>query len=131
MGGSAIVERMTGDREERRRHLERFMDAPTAENLATLQASLAEYQTKWINLHAGVPSGDGGSAAKPAVSSSRAPKLATSEREVLARLADGERLTIADVTRWAWFEDRELVRLQAEGEDEVLILTDLGRAALV
>lgn len=133
MGGSAIAERMTGDREERRRHLERFMDAPTAENLGALQASLAEYQTLWINLHAGIATGTPGGAdagAKSSATRARAPKLAAAEREVLARVAEGVRLTTADVARWAWFENRELVRLEAEGGDEVLILTELGRAAL-
>ena len=69
---------------------------------------------------------------KPAVSKPRFP-IASADLEVLKRLADGWPGTTAEVARWAWFENRELVALETNpaGEGpEMLRLTPLGWAAI-
>ncbi|MBV5336321.1 hypothetical protein JZU48_04935, partial [bacterium] len=58
-----------------------------------------------------------------------APALA--DRAVLAKIADGWRAAAVDVPRWAWFEDRELIRMEPGADGvEILVLTDLGLAAV-
>jgi hypothetical protein len=49
---------------------------------------------------------------------------------VLVKLAQGWTATAADAPRWAFLENRELIRMEPgpDGE-EILVLTDLGRAA--
>lgn len=108
--------------------VERFLDCPTAENLAAIQSLATAYQSRWISGHAGT------AAAGPTATTGdkRIPKIAFADRTVLQRLAEGWMATPADVPRWCWFEDRDLIRLEPHPqnpETEILVLTDLGRSA--
>lgn len=115
------------DRIALRQTLERFLDCPTAENLTQIQSLAAAYQTKWVSERAGVA---------PPVAAVKTPppkappRLAESDREVLVKLTQGWKATAADAPRWAFLENRELIRMEPgpDGE-ELLVLTDLGRAA--
>lgn len=115
------------DRIALRQALERFLDCPTADNLTQLQSLAAVYPTKWISERAGVA---------PPVAAAKAstpkapPRLTESDRELLVKLAQGWTATAADAPRWAFLENRELIRMEPgpDGE-EILVLTDLGRAA--
>lgn len=115
------------DRIALRQTLERFLDCPTAENLTQIQSLAAAYQTKWISERAGVAPP---AAAVKAPPPKAPPRLAESDREVLVRLTQGWTATAADAPRWAFLENRELIRMEPgpDGE-EILVLTDLGRAA--
>lgn len=93
--------------------LETYLRCPVQPVLTDLQQALATYQTEWIQAHAGtdaVPPRP--TPPKPAVPKPKFP-VGAAERTILEKLADGWAATTADVTRWAWFEDRELVRLDA------------------
>lgn len=110
-----------------RQTLERLLDCPTAETLEELRSLAAAYQTSWIERRAGVAP----KAEATAVRSSRKPpQISADDRAVLVKLAKGWRATPADVPRWVWLEDRELVRMETAPDGaEILALTDLGRIA--
>lgn len=116
------------DRIALRQALERFLDCPTSDNVTHVQSLAAAYQTKWISERAGVAAP--AAAAVKAPTPKAPPRLAESDREVLVKLAQGWTATAADAPRWAFLENRELIRMEPgpDGE-EILVLTDLGRAA--
>lgn len=98
--------------------LETYLRCPVQPVLAELQQGLAAYQTAWIQARAGaggdaVAVKDTAPAAKPPAAPVPKPKfpVGAAEREILEKLAGGWAATTADVTRWVWFEDRELVTL--------------------
>lgn len=126
--GNIAMDTTQHDRIALRQALERFLDCPTAENQQQVATLTAAYQTRWINERAGAPAA--AATAKPAPALKTPPRLAEADRAVLVKLADGWVATAADAPRWAWFEDRELIRMEPgpDGE-EILALTDLGRAA--
>ena len=117
--------------------LDAYLRCPVDAARSELEQALRSYQTDWIRAHAGVeapslPAAAPAPAAKPAVSKPRFP-IASADLEVLKRLADGWPGTTAEVARWAWFENRELVALETNpaGEGpEILRLAPLGWAAI-
>lgn len=111
-----------------RQALERFMDCPAADRLEELRVLAVAYQTLWIEQRAGAAPQS--AATKVAASKKAPPSVPEADRAVLVKLAQGALLAAADVPRWVWLEDRELIRM-APGPDgrEILTLTDLGRAA--
>lgn len=115
------------DRIALRQTLERFMDCPTAEHGEQLRAQCAAWQSAWITARAGVAAP---APAKQPLAVKAPPRLGEAERAILVKIANGWRATAADAPRWAWLEDRELIRMEA-GPDgvEYLELTELGRAA--
>lgn len=107
---------------------DRYLACPTAPALDELELALRGYQTDWIRARAGLEAAAAAPAGKPAPPKPRF-KIADGDRAVLERLADGWAPTVADVPRWAWFEDRELVRLEPDTADQgrsVLRLTEEG-----
>ncbi|WP_372396131.1 hypothetical protein ABMY26_12960 [Azospirillum sp. HJ39] len=122
--------------------LDAYLRCPAETARSELEQALRSYQTDWIRARAGddappLPApaaapAPAAPAARPAVPRPRFP-IASADLEVLKRLADGWPGTTAEVARWAWFENRELVTLVpgAHGEGpERLQLTPLGWAAL-
>ncbi|WP_376965637.1 hypothetical protein ABNQ39_29525 [Azospirillum sp. A26] len=118
--------------------LDAYLRCPVEAARTELEQALRGYQTDWIRARAGADAppqpvaATPTPAAKPAVAKPRFP-IAAADLDVLKRLADGWTGTTADVTRWAWFENRELVTLDPNpaGEGpEVLRLTPLGWAAI-
>lgn len=122
--------------------LDAYLRCPAEAARTELEQALRSYQTDWIRARAGddappLPApaaapAPAAPAARPAVPKPRFP-IASADLEVLKRLADGWPGTTAEVARWAWFENRELVTLVpgAPGEGpERLQLTPLGWAAL-
>lgn len=118
--------------------LENYLRCPTSTILADLEAALRLYQTEWITAHAGgaVPAADGDGKRVTAAPASRPMRLAAADQVVLERMADGWLPTTAEVTRWAWFEDRGLVSIDKgpvgsdRADRECLYLTDDGLRAL-
>lgn len=111
---------------------DRYLACPTATALDELDQALRGYQTDWIRTRAGVEAAPAAPAGKPSPSKPRF-KIAGSDRAVLERLADGWAPSMAEVPRWAWFEDRELVRLEpdpAGNDGSILRLTDEGWLAI-
>ena len=123
--------------------LDAYLRCPVDSARAELEQALRGYQTDWIRARTGsdapalpaTGAGTGAEAApakKAVVPKPRFP-IASSDLEILKRLADGWPGTTAEVARWAWFENRELVTLDPNpaGEGpEVLRLTPLGWAAI-
>ncbi|WP_042695275.1 hypothetical protein [Azospirillum sp. B506] len=118
--------------------LDTYLRCPAEAARSELEQALRNYQTEWIRARAGVdaPAPPAASpvapAAKPVVAKPRFP-IASADLEVLKRLADGWPGTTAEVARWAWFENRELVALEPNpaGEGpELLRLAPLGWAAI-
>ncbi|MGA1858394.1 hypothetical protein VH569_20600 [Azospirillum sp. 11R-A] len=118
--------------------LDAYLRCPVEAARTELEQALRGYQTDWIRARAGADApplpvaAAPAPAAKPAVAKPRFP-IAAADLEVLKRLADGWTGTTAEVSRWAWFENRELVALDPNpaGEGpEVLRLTPLGWAAI-
>ncbi|MBK1839447.1 hypothetical protein JHL17_18720 [Azospirillum sp. YIM B02556] len=117
--------------------LDAYLRCPVEAARTELEQALRGYQTDWIRARAGVdapalPATKPAPAAKPAVPKPRFP-IASADLGVLKRLADGWPGTTAEVTRWAWFENRELVVLDpnpAGAGPEVLRLAPLGWAAI-
>ncbi len=126
--------------------LDAYLRCPAEAARTELEQAVRSYQTDWIRARAGddapplpaaaatqaqapVPAAP---AARPAVPKPRFP-IASADLEVLKRLADGWPGTTAEVARWAWFENRELVTLAPDtpgSGPELLHLTPLGWAAL-
>jgi hypothetical protein len=115
--------------EELRALLDAWLRCPTQPALDTLEKALRAFQTQWIVGRAG-----GGAAAgvAPLAKPRRRIAMADADRRVLERLADGWFATTADVPRWAWFENHELVRMEpaAQGGAETLRLTAEGWLSL-
>lgn len=90
--------------------LETYLRCPVQPVLSELEQGLRAYQTDWIRTRAGSDA--------PAVAPEKAGvpkakfKVDGTDRTVLERMADGWVPTTAEVPRWAWFEDRELVALE-------------------
>lgn len=96
--------------------LDGYLRCPTEPALRELEAALRVYQTEWIGRHAGQPTAVAASAPPPPPTPVPKPrfKLDSDQRAVLERLAAGWEATTADLPRWAWFEDRELIRLDPD-----------------
>jgi len=114
--------------------LETYLRCPVQPVLNELQQTLVTYQTNWIHARAGsdaAPLKAGPAAGKGAVPKPKFP-VGAAEREILERLAGGWTATAADVTRWVWFEDRELIRMEpnpaGEGPDVLRLAPEGWRA---
>lgn len=117
--------------------LDRYLRCPTEPARAELEQALRAYQTEWIRARAGA---DAPPAAKPEASAPAKPvppkpkfPIAAADLEVLKRMADGWTPTTAEVPRWAWFENRELVTLEpnpAGDGPEIMRLSPAGWAAI-
>lgn len=113
--------------------LESYLRCPLEQARAELEQATRAYQTDWIRARA---DGDAPplAAPPPAPRPAVRPKfpIAAADVTVLQKLADGWTATTAEVSRWAWFEDRELVTLEpnpAGSGPELLRLTPSGWAA--
>lgn len=125
---------MSDPKDTLRALLDSYLRCPVEEARAELDQALRAYQTGWIRHHAGdaTPAPAPAAAARPRPTAPKFP-ITAADREVLVRLADGWQGTTAEVTRWAWFENRELVTLEPNptGEGpERLCLAPLGWAAV-
>jgi len=112
--------------------LESYLRCPAQPVLTELEQGLRAYQTDWIRSHAGEAASPPANPAKAGVPKPKF-KVDGPDRAVLERIADGWAPTTAEVPRWAWFEDRELVRLDpnpAGTGPEVLRITDEGWRAI-
>lgn len=113
--------------------LDSYLRCPTEPARAELDQVLRAYQTDWIRARAGAdapPLKD--PAPRPAQGRPKFP-IAAADLDVLTRMADGWEPTTADVPRWAWFENRELVTLEpnpAGSGPEVMRLAPNGWAAV-
>ncbi|MFD1626116.1 hypothetical protein [Azospirillum griseum] len=119
--------------------LDAYLRCPLDSARAALEQGLRAYQDGWIRARAGAdapPPVAAAPAATPATAAKPArPKfpIAAADLATLGKIADGWAATTADVSRWAWFEDRELVTLDpnpAGSGPEVLRLTATGWAAV-
>lgn len=117
--------------------LESYLRCPLEEARAALEQATRAYQTDWIRARAGAdappPAPPLSAPPAPARPAAR-PKfpIAAADVTTLQKLADGWAASTADVSRWAWFEDRELVTLEpnpAGSGPELLRLTPAGWAA--
>ncbi len=108
--------------------LETYLRCPTQPVLAALEQELRAYQTEWISARAGADAPTPAHPAKASMPKAKF-KVGDAERAVLERLAEGWKPTTAEVPRWAWLEDRELVTLRANPANtgpDVLSLADEG-----
>ncbi|HYD63975.1 hypothetical protein [Azospirillum sp.] len=90
--------------------LETYLRCPVQPVLSDLEQGLRAYQTEWIRARAGADAPPAANPAKAGVPKAKF-KVDGADRTVLERMADGWVPTTAEVPRWAWFEDRELVAL--------------------
>lgn len=115
-----------------RQTLERYFDCPTAETAGEIATLLSAYQNRWIAERAGSGATTSIATTKPAAETGkRLPRVSHDEQVVLKKLAEGWPATTADVPRWSWFENRELVALAPHpdgGDAEILVITPLGQA---
>ncbi|MBP2290916.1 hypothetical protein [Azospirillum rugosum] len=128
---------MSDPAEPLRTLLDVYLRCPTEPARVELEQALRAYQTDWIRVRAGAdaPPATKPAADAPAKAAPKKPKfpIAAADLEVLARMADGWVPTIAEVPRWAWFENRELVTLEpnpAGSGPEVMRLSPTGWAAV-
>lgn len=98
-------------REALRALLETYLRCPVQPVLANLEQGLRAYQTEWIRARAGADAPALAAPAKAGVPKAKF-KVDGADRTVLERMADGWVPTMAEVPRWAWLEDRELVVLE-------------------
>lgn len=113
-----------------------YLRCPTEPARVELAQALHAYQTDWIRARAGAdaPPLKTTAPGQPKAATPARPKfpIAAADLEVLKRMADGWTPTTADVPRWAWFENRELVTLEpnpaGDGPD-MMRLTATGWAA--
>lgn len=119
--------------------LDRFLSCPVDQLRAEIDAGLRAYQTGWIQARAGVDAAAPMPSAAPADSAAgrvapAKPKfpIPAADLEVLARMADGWTPTTAEVGRWVWLENRELVLLEPnpDGGPEIMRLAAAGWAAI-
>ena len=116
--------------------LDRYLRCPAEPLRAELDQALGAWQTGWIQARAGehaLPATP--PAAAPASRTPSKPKfpIAAADLAVLERMADGWAPTAAEVPRWVWFENRELVTMEpnpAGSGPEVMRLAPAGWAAL-
>jgi len=113
--------------------LESYLRCPLEQARAALEEATRAYQADWIRARAGADAPPVPTPSAPARPAAR-PKfpIAAADVATLQKLADGWTATTADVSRWAWFEDRELVTLEpnpAGSGPELLRLTPAGWAA--
>lgn len=110
--------------------LETYLRCPVQPVLTELEQGLRAYQTEWIRARAGSDAPPLAEPAKAAMPKTKARfKVDGAERAVLERLAEGWVPTTAEVPRWAWLEDRELVTLEpnpAGSGPEILRIADEG-----
>ncbi|WP_207457914.1 hypothetical protein [Azospirillum sp. SYSU D00513] len=112
--------------------LEGFLGCPTEPALTELEQALRAYQTEWIRARAGGDAPPAREAARPAGAKPRFP-IPSADLDTLGKIADGWAATTAEVRRWAWLEDRELVVLEpnpAGTGPELLRLAPAGWAAI-
>ncbi|MGF7174205.1 hypothetical protein [Azospirillum doebereinerae] len=122
---------MSDPKDALRALLDSYLRCPAEPARAELEQALRGYQTDWIRAHAGA---DAPPLPVPAAASARPPArpkfpIASADLEVLKRLAEGWAGSTAEVSRWAWFENRELVTLEpnpAGSGPELLRLTPSG-----
>lgn len=129
-----LADPLKGSHDALRALLDTYARCPTQPTLTELHQALAAYQTDWIRVRAGEEVAPPPPAPVKAAASIK-PKfpVGAAERAVLEKLADGWTATTADVPRWVWFEDRELVTLAPNptGEGpEVLRLAPEGWRAI-
>lgn len=108
--------------------LETYLRCPVQPVLAELEQGLRAYQTEWIRARAGADAPPVVAPGKAGLPKARF-KVDAGDRAVLERMAEGWVPTTAEVPRWAWFETRELVRLEpnpAGTGPETLHLTEEG-----
>ena len=117
--------------------LDGYLRCPTEPARAELEQSLRAYQTDWIRARAGADAPPLKSAApgQPKAAATARPKfpIAAADLDVLKRVADGWTPTTAEVPRWVWFENRELVTLEpnpAGNGPEIMRLAPAGWAAV-
>ena len=116
--------------------LDSYLRCPVDGARSELEQALRGYQTDWIRARAGadappLPAPAQAAPARP-VARPKFPIMAA-DLDVLKRLADGWAGTTAEVARWAWFENRELVTLEpnpAGAGPEILRLAPTGWAML-
>lgn len=113
--------------------LDSYLRCPLEQARAELEQATRAYQADWIRARAGADAPPLPAPSAPARPAAR-PKfpIAAADVATLQKLADGWTATTADVSRWAWFEDRELVTLEpnpAGSGPELLRLTPAGWAA--
>jgi hypothetical protein len=113
--------------------LDSYLRCPLDSARAELEQAARAYQTDWIRARAGVGSPPSDAPPAPVRPAAR-PKfpIAAADVATLQKLADGWAASTAEVSRWAWFEDRELVTLEpnpAGSGPELLRLTPAGWAA--
>ncbi len=112
--------------------LDTYLRCPVDAARTELEQALRLYQTEWIRARAGADApAPQPLPARPTVARPKFP-IASADLDVLRRLAEGWAGTTAEVSRWAWFENRELVTLEpnpTEGGAELLRLTPSGWAA--
>jgi len=125
---------MSDPKDALRALLDTYLRCPEEAARAALEQGLRAYQTDWIRARAGADAPPLPAPAAPARPAAARPKfpIASADLDVLKRLADGWAGTTADVSRWAWFENRELVTLEpnpAGDGPELLRLTPAGWAA--
>lgn len=108
--------------------LDTYLRCPAQPVLGEIEQALRAYQTGWITARAG-----NAAPILTAPSNAAVPKprfrVDGADRTVLERIADGWVPTTAEVPRWAWLENRELVRLEpnpAGSGPEVLRLAEEG-----
>ncbi|HYG89093.1 MAG TPA: hypothetical protein VD978_22855 [Azospirillum sp.] len=112
--------------------LETYLRCPVQPVLADLEQGLRAYQTEWIRTRAGTDAPAAASPAKAGVPKAKF-KVDGADRAVLERLAEGWVPTTAEVPRWAWLEDRELVTLEPNPNGsgpEVLRIAEEGWRAI-
>ncbi|WP_454018141.1 hypothetical protein [Azospirillum sp. Marseille-Q6669] len=116
--------------------LDRYLRCPSEPLRGELNEALTAFQTAWIPARAGQ---DAPAAPQPAPAApNRAPAkpkfpIAAADLAVLERMAEGWVPTAAEVPRWVWFENRELVTMEpnpAGSGPEVMRLAPAGWAAL-
>ncbi|HYH39271.1 MAG TPA: hypothetical protein VD860_13690 [Azospirillum sp.] len=112
--------------------LETYLRCPVQPVLTELEQGLRAYQTEWIRARAGGDAPPLADPAKAAIPKAKF-KVDAPDRAVLERIAEGWVPTTAEVPRWAWLEDRELVKLEpnpAGSGPEVLRMADEGWRAI-
>lgn len=114
--------------------LDRYLGCPDDDLRGELERALAAYQTGWIRERAGVPALSSTEEVK-AAPRPKSPKfpISAADLDTLRRISNGWVPTTAEVPRWAWLENRELVTLEPNptGDgSEILVLAPNGQAAI-
>lgn len=115
--------------------LDRYLRCPSEPLRGELNAALTAFQTAWIHAHAGQ---NAPPPSPPAAAPNRIPPkprfpISAADLAVLERMAEGWVPTAAEVPRWVWFENRELVTMEpnpAGSGPEVMRLAPAGWAVL-